>query len=170
MDDAGSLVEATVTGPGGLSSLVRMEDSGTGYPDITASDGVYTGYLASLASRPGHYNVRIILSDNDGAAVAPRRRGEQMMTFITVMTVTIMSLVMTFITFVTVLMKFMTERMSAQVIVSTGHGFRTIKHPTNNFYNNFSQYTTNDRFLTYCYFVDCLENAVYLKQMPLLPV
>ena len=70
-----------MTGPGGLSSLVRMEDSGTGYPDITASDGVYTGYLASLASRPGHYNVRIILSDNDGAAVAPRRRGEQMMTF-----------------------------------------------------------------------------------------
>ena len=71
----GALVEATVTGPGGLSSRVRMVDTGTGYPDITASDGVYTGYLASLAPRPGHYNLRVIVSDNDGAAVAPRRRG-----------------------------------------------------------------------------------------------
>ena len=94
---------------------------------------------------------------------------------IQVIVLTLKSVVMTFITFMTVLMTFMTvvmgsERMSAQVTVSTGHGFRSIKHPTKNFYNNFSQYTTNDRFLTYCYYVDCLENAVYLKQMPLLPV
>ena len=69
------MVEATVTGPGGLTSYVRLADTGTGYPDITASDGVYTGDLASLAPSPGHYDVRVIGSDNDGAAVAPRRRG-----------------------------------------------------------------------------------------------
>ena len=71
----GAMVEATVTGPGGVTSHVRLLDTGTGYPDITASDGVYTGYLASLAPSPGHYNVRVIVTDNDGAAVAPRRRG-----------------------------------------------------------------------------------------------
>ena len=52
-----------------------LQDSGTGYPDITGSDGVYTAYLTRVASTRGHYNVRIHVSDNDGAAVSPRRKG-----------------------------------------------------------------------------------------------
>ena len=41
----------------------------------TGSDGVYTGYLSSTAPVIGHFNIRIIVTDNDGASVAPRRRG-----------------------------------------------------------------------------------------------
>ena len=70
----GALVEADITGPGGFSDHVMMTDTGTGYPDITGSDGVYTGYLSSLAPDPGQYSVRILVSDHQGAAVAPRRR------------------------------------------------------------------------------------------------
>ena len=42
---------------------------------LIGSDGVYTGYCG-LASSPGTYSLRITVTDNKGAAVAPRRRGD----------------------------------------------------------------------------------------------
>ena len=62
-------------GPSGYTDHLVLSDTGTGYPDITASDGMYTGYLTTLASTPGHYNIRTLITDNDGASVTPRRRG-----------------------------------------------------------------------------------------------
>ena len=47
---------------------------------LIGSDGVYTGYCG-LASSPGTYSLRITVTDNKGAAVAPRRRGENTYTF-----------------------------------------------------------------------------------------
>ena len=37
---------------------------------------MYTGYLTGLAAQPGHYTVRVFVSDNRGQAAAPSRRGE----------------------------------------------------------------------------------------------
>ena len=71
----GAKVEADIVGPGGYTDHLELLDSGTGYPDITGSDGVYTAYLTRVGSTRGHYNVRIHVSDNDGAAVSPRRKG-----------------------------------------------------------------------------------------------
>ena len=48
---------------------------------LIGSDGVYTGYCG-LASSPGTYSLRITVTDNKGAAVAPRRRGENTHTII----------------------------------------------------------------------------------------
>ena len=47
---------------------------------LIGSDGVYTGYCG-LASSPGTYSLRITVTDNKGAAVAPRRRGENTHTY-----------------------------------------------------------------------------------------
>ena len=59
--------------------LVAMVDTGTGYPDITASDGVYTGYLASLA--PSSYQALLpspVVGEVAGhrQTVGPRGRGQ----------------------------------------------------------------------------------------------
>ena len=68
-------VEVTVTGPGGYSRQLVLQDGGGGESDITTHDGVYTGHLTSLATTPGHYTVRMFVSDSDGLAVAPRNKG-----------------------------------------------------------------------------------------------
>ena len=44
---------------------------------LTGAFQVYTGYLTRLAAQPGHYTVRVFVSDNRGQAAAPSRRGEQ---------------------------------------------------------------------------------------------
>ena len=80
---SGAKVEADIVGPEGYIDHLVLQDSGTGYPDITGSDGVYTAYLTRVASTRGHYNVRIHVSDNDGAAVSPRRKGNNNVTKMT---------------------------------------------------------------------------------------
>ena len=62
---------ATVTGPEGESVQVELEDSGTGYPDITQGDGIYSAYFTALGPEPGHYSVRVRAGDGAGAARIP---------------------------------------------------------------------------------------------------
>ena len=38
-----------------------MEDDGYGYPDVTGSDGIYTGTLPKFADKPGESDVLIIV-------------------------------------------------------------------------------------------------------------
>ena len=56
-------VVATVTNPGGLSVEVELGDEGTGYPDITAGDGIYSAYFTDLGPEPGYYMVTVRASD-----------------------------------------------------------------------------------------------------------
>ena len=68
-------VIADISGPAGSLEHVVLQDSGSGYPDITAQDGIYSAYLTHIASKPGTYNIRLFVSDDSGAAVAPKRKG-----------------------------------------------------------------------------------------------
>ena len=48
-------------GPAGFSTTFPMEDDGYGYPDVTGSDGIYTGTLPKFADKPGESDVLIIV-------------------------------------------------------------------------------------------------------------
>jgi hypothetical protein len=50
-----------------------LRDNGLGYPDVTASDGVYSGYFTAL-SAPGHYSVLVFADHNEGEARTARLR------------------------------------------------------------------------------------------------
>lgn len=62
-------VVATITNPGGLATEVELEDGGTGYPDITAGDGIYSAYFTALGPEPGYYTVRVVAGDGGTARV-----------------------------------------------------------------------------------------------------
>lgn len=68
-------VEAEISGPDGFFAHLVLQDGGS--DDLTGHDGVYTGHLTRLAPGPGHYTTRLIISDGDGLAVAPRNKGDQ---------------------------------------------------------------------------------------------
>ena len=74
----GAKVIADVSGPAGSIEHVVLQDTGSGYPDITAQDGIYSAYLTHISKRPGTYNVRLFVSDDSGLAVAPKRKGKQL--------------------------------------------------------------------------------------------
>jgi hypothetical protein len=40
-------------GPGGFVLTFPLEDDGYGYPDVTGSDGLYTGTLPKFSHQPG---------------------------------------------------------------------------------------------------------------------
>ena len=42
---------------------VELADEGTGYPDITAGDGIYSAYFTDLGPEPGYYMVTVRASD-----------------------------------------------------------------------------------------------------------
>ena len=70
-------VKATIFKPGGdldASSPLTfvLRDNGAGYPDITAGDGIYSGYFADYATVPGLYTVRVVADNNDGLARTPK--------------------------------------------------------------------------------------------------
>ena len=44
----------------------------SGYPDITANDGLYSAYLPRYAVRPGFYSLRLTTTDNNGKAQVPK--------------------------------------------------------------------------------------------------
>ena len=54
------------------STLLRLElrDNGNGYPDLTANDGVYSGYITQFADQPGSYSVKVT-AINAGLADVP---------------------------------------------------------------------------------------------------
>ena len=48
---------------------VALVDSGRGYPDITAGDGVYSGYFTQFRGEPGLYSVTVTATNNSSASV-----------------------------------------------------------------------------------------------------
>ena len=70
-------VVAMVERPGGAGPVeVELRDTGTGYPDITAGDGVYSAYFTQFTSEPGFYSVVVTASNREGGAVLPRVSGQ----------------------------------------------------------------------------------------------
>ena len=66
-------VLATVHRPGQMEPVtVVLRDTGSGYPDITAGDGIYSAYFTQFSSEPGFYSVHISASNKQGQASLPR--------------------------------------------------------------------------------------------------
>ena len=63
-------VRATIGGGGNSYPLeIILEDGGTGYPDVTTSDGIYSAYVTGLAARPvGFYQLAFQADDAKGRA------------------------------------------------------------------------------------------------------
>lgn len=77
-----ALVEVTVTKPGGRQQQeqqrvveIRLKDSGSGYPDITKGDGVYSGYLTDYSAEGGFYSYHVRVTSNDGKATISKPYG-----------------------------------------------------------------------------------------------
>lgn len=73
-------VTATVRIPNGghhshssMMSFIRVPllDTGSGDPDITWGDGIYSAYFTQLGPLPGVFGVNIEVNDNNGQAVVP---------------------------------------------------------------------------------------------------
>ncbi|CAG9830737.1 unnamed protein product [Diabrotica balteata] len=69
----GAKVEVTVTKPGVNGSLplrtkIELLDTGSGDPDITKGDGVYTKYFSAAEWGPGLYNFEVMATDNGNTA------------------------------------------------------------------------------------------------------
>ena len=58
---------------GSTSSVaeVRLVDTGTGYPDTTAGDGIYSAYLTTFGPEPGFYSLVVRATDGGGSARIP---------------------------------------------------------------------------------------------------
>ncbi|KAI9559912.1 hypothetical protein GHT06_013919 [Daphnia sinensis] len=54
--------------------LVQLHDKGTGDPDITRADGIYSAYFTNAVNQPGHYAVTIQVTDNNRKASIPVRK------------------------------------------------------------------------------------------------
>jgi len=68
---SGAEVVAKVSRPGGDTIEVILTDTGTGYPDITAGDGIYSAYFTSFSAQQGLYGVTVTASDGSGSARIP---------------------------------------------------------------------------------------------------
>ncbi len=75
-------VVALLTKPGGgyeeRQLEITLKDGGSGYPDITAKDGVYSAYVTDYAAEPGFYGLAVRVTDNDGSAVVSKPYGGAM--------------------------------------------------------------------------------------------
>ena len=57
-------VLATVHRPGAVEPItIALRDTGSGYPDITRGDGVYSAYFTQFSSEPGFYSVVVTASN-----------------------------------------------------------------------------------------------------------
>lgn len=66
-------VVATIHRPYGAEPVtVVLRDAGTGYPDITAGDGIYSAYFTQFTSEPGFYTVTVTATNKNGTARLPR--------------------------------------------------------------------------------------------------
>jgi hypothetical protein len=70
-------VVATVHRPGAEPVQVVLRDSGSGYPDITRADGVYSAYFTQFTNEPGFYSVAVSARDHDGSAHMPKLTQQQ---------------------------------------------------------------------------------------------
>ena len=72
----GATVSALVLLPDSSEISVPLVDNGLGYPDITAGDGLYSGYLPRLAASPGFYSALVrVDTEPESAGVAETRLG-----------------------------------------------------------------------------------------------
>ena len=72
----GATVSALVLLPDSSEVSVPLVDNGLGYPDITAGDGLYSGYLPRLAASPGFYSALVrVDTEPESAGVAETRLG-----------------------------------------------------------------------------------------------
>ena len=79
----GAKVVAVVRKPGSdydgsVKSEIVLRDNGSGYPDITARDGVYTGYFTDYTPENGFYALSVRATDNEGRAQVRLRIGAAM--------------------------------------------------------------------------------------------
>jgi len=54
------------------SVTLTLHDNGLGDPDITAGDGIYSGYFSDFAPVPGFYSFQVSADDNKGLAKTPK--------------------------------------------------------------------------------------------------
>ncbi len=65
-------VVASVTRPdSSVAFEVVLTDNGSGYPDITAGDGIYSGYFTGFSTEAGLYSLQIKATHNNGIASTP---------------------------------------------------------------------------------------------------
>ena len=65
-------VMATVLRPdSSVAFEVILKDAGTGYPDITMGDGIYSGYFTGFSTETGLYSLDVKVSHNEGRATTP---------------------------------------------------------------------------------------------------
>lgn len=69
-----AMVEVTVTPPSERKQKIQLFDSGSGDPDVTKGDGVYSRYFG--VDTPGMYRFDIRVSDNGNTAYSQSGRGE----------------------------------------------------------------------------------------------
>ena len=68
---SGARVTVQIRKPQGEIVKLQLGDEGTGYPDITAGDGIYSGYLTSFSSVAGYYSLEVVAEDGAGSARIP---------------------------------------------------------------------------------------------------
>ncbi len=69
----GAEVKAKIRRPGSSTdSILVLRDDGTGYPDVTAGDGIYSAYFTDLTSEPGFYGLQVSATHNSGDASIPK--------------------------------------------------------------------------------------------------
>ena len=64
-------VEAVIQAPDGKVHTMTLTDTGSGYPDITSGDGIYSGYFTSFSDKPGMYSVHVRVTDRSASARVP---------------------------------------------------------------------------------------------------
>jgi len=51
---------------------LTLRDNGSGDPDVTSGDGIYSAYFSDYSSVPGFYSIQVIADDNKGHAKTPK--------------------------------------------------------------------------------------------------
>ena len=52
--------------------LLTLRDNGSGDPDVTSGDGIYSAYFSDFAAVAGYYSVQVTADDNKGQAKTPK--------------------------------------------------------------------------------------------------
>lgn len=70
-------VFAVIQKPGSSSDTrIKLVDTGSGYPDITQGDGIYSGYFTQFSGEPGLYSVTIEAINNSTASIINTKKLE----------------------------------------------------------------------------------------------
>ena len=65
-------IHAKIYGPENERYSLDLHDSGTGYPDITQGDGIYSAYFTGISSATGFYSVTVEADSDEGRATMTR--------------------------------------------------------------------------------------------------